>query len=63
MASTSNETNFEGYEDAEKKLNDLMNEYLAMKKNERKVSEKKLTNFSRLFNQHFFLILKAELYR
>lgn len=51
MASTSNETNFEGYEDAEKKLNDLMNEYLAMKKNERKVSEKKLTNFSRIFNQ------------
>jgi nucleosome assembly protein 1-like 1 len=36
MASTSNETNAEVYESAEKKLNDLMNEYLAMKKIERK---------------------------
>lgn len=41
MASTSNEINSEIYESAEKKLNELMNEYLAMKKNERKVREKK----------------------
>jgi hypothetical protein len=41
MASTSNETNSEAFESAEKRLNELMNEYLAMKKNERKVSKAK----------------------
>jgi hypothetical protein len=61
MASTSNETNSEAYESAEKKLNDLMKEYLALKQIGRKVcemgecGEKKVTNFISI--NSFFLLL------